>query len=365
MTRKPANRSSRTASRASGDDLARTATALWCRRIFSSRLWRDCALDLYDLCGWRRRFAARARRQPRGTGQARDRAFDLIERHEARLRIGPTFGRARFGTALFGTALFGTALFWAALFWAALLTVPVAASRLFAILFSGLVTILIPALVPRLITAAVALIVAGLIAISVPILLAVLLVIILGAHTIGAIAPIDRAAVVCAVVTRVVAGLGAARIDVILVVIVGVLVTVIVGGVEAGAVFLVIIAGAAHRLALTVPIIAKQAIIMFCILQIIFCRHPITGLLRITREATVFFEELAGVAALAIVQPVAVIVSARHLLGTRTVAAAAPPVLIVPDQLRVPMMDGVSRDAGGCSTLGYACLNCRSAPGWV
>jgi len=44
----------------------------------------------------------------------------------------------------------------------------------------------------------------------------------------------------------------------------------------------------------------------------------------------------AGVAALAIVEPVAVIVAAGHLLRAWAAPAATAPALVVPDQLRVP-----------------------------
>ena len=84
---------------------------------------------------------------------------------------------------------------------------------------------------------------------------------------------------------------------------------------------------------LTIPIIAEHTVIMFGILQIIFCRHPITGLLRIARQRPVFFQQLGGIAPLAIVQPRAIIVATSHLLRARTiVAATAPPPLVVPDQ---------------------------------
>ena len=84
---------------------------------------------------------------------------------------------------------------------------------------------------------------------------------------------------------------------------------------------------------LAIPIIAEHTIIMFGILQIIFCRHPIAGLLRITRQRPIFFQQLGGIAALAVVQARAIIVATSHLLRARTiVAATAPPPLVVPDQ---------------------------------
>jgi hypothetical protein len=110
-------------------------------------------------------------------------------------------------------------------------------------------------------------------------------------------------------------------------------------GIAAVAVHAVIIiavtAIAAFGLAITM--IAQNAEIMFGILQIIFCRHPIAGLLRITRQGTIFFQKLGGIAALAVIKPGTIIVAASHLLRARTgVAASTPPPLVVPDQDRCP-----------------------------
>ena len=96
-----------------------------------------------------------------------------------------------------------------------------------------------------------------------------------------------------------------------------------------------------------------HTVIMIGILQIIFGGDPVPCLLRIPRQRPIFFQQLAGIAPLAIVEPVAVIVAATHLLRARAiVAAAASPVLIVPDQLRVPVFtDGIRRDAGKFDTV--------------
>lgn len=40
---------------------------------------------------------------------------------------------------------------------------------------------------------------------------------------------------------------------------------------------------------------------MFGILQIIFCCHPVAGLLGVTGQGTIFFQQLGGIAALAII----------------------------------------------------------------
>jgi hypothetical protein len=94
-------------------------------------------------------------------------------------------------------------------------------------------------------------------------------------------------------------------------------------------------ATAAFGLAIT--IIAEDTEIMFGILQIIFCGHPVTGLLSVTGQGAIFLQQLGGVATLAIVEPGPIIVAAGHLLRARTiVAATAPPPLVVPDQARIP-----------------------------
>jgi len=110
-------------------------------------------------------------------------------------------------------------------------------------------------------------------------------------------------------------------------------------GIAAVAVHTVIIiavtAIAAFGLAITM--VAQDAEIMFGILQIIFCRHPIAGLLGITRQGTIFFQQLGGIAPLAVIKPGAVIVAASHLLRARAgIAASTPPPLVVPDQDRCP-----------------------------
>jgi hypothetical protein len=84
------------------------------------------------------------------------------------------------------------------------------------------------------------------------------------------------------------------------------------------------------------------------VLEIIFGGDPIACLLRITRQGAVFLQQLAGVSTLPVVEATAIIAAAAHLLWTRaSIAAAASPVLVVSDQLGVPVFtDGVSRDAG-------------------
>lgn len=88
---------------------------------------------------------------------------------------------------------------------------------------------------------------------------------------------------------------------------------------------------------LAITIIAEQAEIMFGILQIIFGGHPIAGLLRIAGQGAIFFQQLGGIAALAIVEPRAIIVATSHLLRARSIVAATPtPPLVVSDQDRDP-----------------------------
>ncbi len=123
---------------------------------------------------------------------------------------------------------------------------------------------------------------------------------------------------------------------------------VFIGGVAAVAIGLqrviVIAVAAAPAFGLAVTIIAQDPIIMLGILQIIFCGHPITGLLGIAGQGTIFFQQLGGIAALPVVQPRAIIVATSHLLRARPVVAATPPPpLVVPDQDRRPRC---SPDAG-------------------
>lgn len=100
----------------------------------------------------------------------------------------------------------------------------------------------------------------------------------------------------------------------------------------------VIAFAAAAVFGLAITVIAKHTEIMFGVLQIIFCRDTIAGLLGITRQGAIFFQQLGGVAALAVVQPGTIIVATSHLLRARTRIAATspPPLLVVPDQDRRP-----------------------------
>ncbi len=111
---------------------------------------------------------------------------------------------------------------------------------------------------------------------------------------------------------------------------------ILVKAAEAGAVLVLIITLTTHRLTLALAIISQHTIIMLSILQIIFRRHPIAGLLRVPRKAAIFFQQLAGVATLAVVEAVTIVIAASKLLRTRAAAAPTPPVLVVSDQLRVP-----------------------------
>lgn len=105
--------------------------------------------------------------------------------------------------------------------------------------------------------------------------------------------------------------------------------------IKAVAAALAIAAAITTAFGLALAIIAQHAEIMFGILQIIFCSHPIAGLLRVAGQGAIFFQKLGGVATLAVIQPRAIIIAAGHLLRTRTIAAATTtPPLIVPDQDR-------------------------------
>ena len=111
----------------------------------------------------------------------------------------------------------------------------------------------------------------------------------------------------------------------------------VIGGSIAGAVIFITVAALAI-VGLLVAIIAQHAVIMIGILQIIFRRHPVSSLLGITRQSPIFFQKLAGIAALPVIEPAAIIAAATHLLRARTtVAAAPPPVLVISDQRCVPV----------------------------
>lgn len=78
-------------------------------------------------------------------------------------------------------------------------------------------------------------------------------------------------------------------------------------------------------------------------LEIIFGVHPIARHLRIAREVAIFFEKLSGIAACAIVDPVAgisiaaIATTAAILTGVIVPAATATGLTIV-DQRFVPML---------------------------
>jgi hypothetical protein len=142
--------------------------------------------------------------------------------------------------------------------------------------------------------------------------------------------PLLRAFIVAFFIT---AGVIAARTAIIHIV----AAIIIAVGVAIAVQAIIVIALAAARVGLAIPIIAEQPEIMFGILQIIFGGHAVAGLLRITRQRPIFFQQLGGVAALAIVEPRAIIVATSHLLRARATVAATPtPALVVSDQDRDP-----------------------------
>jgi hypothetical protein len=81
------------------------------------------------------------------------------------------------------------------------------------------------------------------------------------------------------------------------------------------------------------PTFAQHAEIMVGELQPIFGLHSVTGKLRVTRQTLVFFEQLRGIATLALVAGVAPAV-ARHSRGTLSTATATATraVLTIIDQ---------------------------------
>jgi hypothetical protein len=72
---------------------------------------------------------------------------------------------------------------------------------------------------------------------------------------------------------------------------------------------------------------------MVCELQIIFGLHPIARELRIARHALVFFEQLGGIAALAIVLPVTRL--SAKVLAPLTPTATPAAALSIIDQIYV------------------------------
>jgi len=69
---------------------------------------------------------------------------------------------------------------------------------------------------------------------------------------------------------------------------------------------------------------------MVGVLEIIFGLDPVAGELGVTRQRLVFLKQLGGVAALAIVLPVAGV--SGHALGALPTAAATPAALTIVDQ---------------------------------
>jgi hypothetical protein len=75
----------------------------------------------------------------------------------------------------------------------------------------------------------------------------------------------------------------------------------------------------------------EHAEIMIGELEVIFGLHTITGKLHVARQCLVFFEQLGGIAALAIVLAIAVRTSG-HALGTLPTATATAAALTIVDQ---------------------------------
>jgi hypothetical protein len=209
-------------------------------------------------------LVASTRSHARRTGQTRDRTLHVFIGSKTRLRLGPAFGRSGFRPALVRPTLFGTPF----------VAIPVAAPRLIPIRIAALLTAVLPLIVAALIAP---LLrpgpVATALAVRIPSLIRALI-----------------RALVLALVGTLAVRLLAARIRFVLIIPVAVIVSVIVVRVETGAVLFVIIAGTTNGLPLPIPIITEEAIIMLGILQIIFCRHPVSSLLRIARKTPIFFQ---------------------------------------------------------------------------
>jgi hypothetical protein len=78
-------------------------------------------------------------------------------------------------------------------------------------------------------------------------------------------------------------------------------------------------------------VLAQHAEIVIGELQVIFGLDAVAGELRVARHALVFFEQLGGVPALAIVLPVARLTA--HILATLSPASAAASTLSTVDQI--------------------------------
>ncbi len=78
-------------------------------------------------------------------------------------------------------------------------------------------------------------------------------------------------------------------------------------------------------------------------LEIIFGLDAVAGELRVARQRLVLFQQLGGIAALAIVLAIAVR-TAGHTLGTLSTAAATAAALTIVDQSFVPCRTGAGLD---------------------
>jgi len=110
-----------------------------------------------------------------------------------------------------------------------------------------------------------------------------------------------------------------------------------------GLILVVVAARAALRLLLleSRAAVLQHAEVMIRILEIIFGLDAVAGKLGVARQALVFFEQLSGVAALAIITGVAGI--AGHSLRTLSTAATTTAALTIIDQMYVPCRTGAGQ----------------------
>ena len=124
----------------------------------------------------------------------------------------------------------------------------------------------------------------------------------------------------------------AARRRALLVTVVIVIVLVFGAGRFVAALVLVLVAAAALILLLEArAAVFQHAEIMVRELEVIFSLHAVAGKLHVARQGLVFLEQLSGIAALAIVLPIA-IRTTGHSLGTLSTAAATATALTIVDQ---------------------------------
>ncbi len=124
----------------------------------------------------------------------------------------------------------------------------------------------------------------------------------------------------------------AARRGTLLLAIIVILALILGGNRFVAALVIVLVAAATLILLLEArAAIFEHAEIMIRELKVIFGLHAITGKLHVARQCLIFFEQLGGIAALAVVLAIA-IRTTGHTLGTLSTATATAAALTIVDQ---------------------------------